>query len=339
MKHKGYVVARTLAICGLGSIGRQHLQAATQIADLQVVVYDRDAQLRDSARLLGDQVRTVDSFEALLAAVPVALVIATPDEAHLDQLRRASAAGIPTLVEKPLAPASADAAAALPELLATRTPIVVGYVLRHRPVVQRLRALLSDGTIGTPTGFQVLLGTYETLTRAVSRFAQPAADRLYRDYSHEWDYLRLFFGPLHSIIATARTLPIVERVEHPNVVDGLIRTEQVIGSFHIDYVESPGSRTIAVIGTGGQILADLSSGRISIRSAAGEVVEEHPMSAADALRTQLEHLLSVAAGEAEPMASLADGYAALAAADAAIASAARSSWVDVVAEPPGARQS
>lgn len=328
---------RTLAISGLGSIGRQHVQAAMRIDDLDIVVYDRENRTRDSVCAAGGRVRPVDSFDALLGAGPTALVIATPDESHLDQLARSTAVGIIALVEKPVAPTSADVATALPQLLATGTPVVVGYVLRHRPVLQRVRELLHSGAIGTPTGFQVLLGAYETLTVAVSRFAEPARNRLYRDYSHEWDYLRWLFGPLRSILATSRTVPLVEQVEHPNIVDGLIRTDDVVGAYHIDYVESPGSRTITVIGTEGRVFADLSTGVVRIRSTmTRDVVEEHPMSASDALKSQLDHVLAVAAGQCEPAVTLVDGFAALAAADAAIASAAEGNWVDIatVDEPP-----
>jgi predicted dehydrogenase len=322
---------RTLGVSGLGSIGRQHLEAALRMPDLRVVAYDPVPALRaQAADRAPERVTCVDDIDALIAAAPDAVVIATPDEVHLDQLLRAADAGIPALVEKPLAPTAEAARAARPALRATGTPILVGYVLRHRPVLQRVRALLADGAIGTPTGFQILLGAYETLTRAVSRFDTAAPDRLYRDYSHEWDYVRWLFGPVRSVFAHARTERVVERVQEPNAVDGLLRTDRVVGSFHIDYLETPGGRTLSVIGTDGRIVADLGiTGRITRSARDADTVEHHPLTAADALAAQLRHLLDVADGTAAPIAGPDDGIAAVAVADAAIASAASGTWADV----------
>ncbi|GAB3609311.1 Gfo/Idh/MocA family oxidoreductase [Humibacter ginsengiterrae] len=322
---------RTLGLSGLGFIGRQHLEAALHIPDLHVVAYDPVPELRrhavDSAP---DRVVAVDRFDDLVAAAPHAAVVATPDEHHLNQLLQTVEAGIPTLVEKPLSTSVAAADAALPRLTASATPILVGYVLRYRPVLQRVRELLGDGVIGTPTGFQVMLGAYETLTRATNRFDTAAPDRLYRDYSHEWDYLRWVFGPIRSVFAYSRTERIVERVQEPNVVDGLLRTDGVVGAFHIDYLEDPSSRTLSVIGAAGRIVADLSAaGTVALLSRDTDTIEHHPLASAAALAAQMHHLLDVADGRAEPLVGLVDGIAAIAVADAAIASAATGRWVEL----------
>lgn len=322
---------RSIAISGLGSVGRQHLAAALRVPDAEVVVYDHVPALREAAqRTAPNRVRGVGDFDALLARAPTALIVATPDAVHLEQLTRAADAGVPVLVEKPLAPDAASVAAVLPQILTTGTPVLVGYVLRYRPVLRRLRELLASGAVGTPTGFQVMLGAYETLIVAQSRFDTAESNRLYRDYSHEWDYLRWFFGPLRWVFAFARTEPVVEKVEQPNLVDGLLRADGVVGGFHIDYTESGGGRTLTVIGTEGRLVADFSdSGTITRPSHGMDTIERHPMTRADGLAAQLEHLLQVAGGHAEPLVGLDDGFAAVAVADAAIASAATGTWAAV----------
>jgi predicted dehydrogenase len=330
---------RTLALSGLGSIGRQHLEAALRMPDLRIITYDPLPALREQASSLSpERVTCVDDFGDLLTAMPQAMVIATPDDLHLAQLLRAAEAGIPSLVEKPLAPSVVAAEAALPRLKASGTPILVGYVLRHRPVLQRVRTLLDEGAVGIPTGFQILLGAYETLTRAVARFDAPAQDRLYRDYSHEWDYLRWLFGPIRSVFANARTERIVDRVQEPNVVDGLVRTDAIVGAFHIDYLESPGGRTLSVIGTEGRLVADLGpSGAITLAVRGVDTVEHHPLSAADALSAQLRHLVEIADDGIAPVAGIDDGIAAIAVADAAVASAASGTWIEVADRTDGER--
>ncbi|NED97818.1 Gfo/Idh/MocA family oxidoreductase [Phytoactinopolyspora alkaliphila] len=327
---------RSVAVSGLGSIGRQHIDALAGLADVRVVAFDPAIELHEQARSRGVELIVTD-FDALLDLDPDALVIAAPDQFHLPQLQAASARGIPTLVEKPLAPSLADAAAAVDEIRATGTPVLVGYVLRHRAVVQAAHAAIHDGRIGTPVSFQVMLGAYTTITKAVSRFATAEADRLYRDYSHEWDYLRWFFGPIRRGLAVARTILGVPHVEQPNVVDGLlVHTSGVTGAFHIDYVEPRGLRTIQVAGTGGSLLADFGRGTLTIR-AAGEDFDQHrsyPEAPSAALGRQARHLLDVARGAVTPAVSLDDGLAALAVTDALRASAVSDDWVSLVQPGP-----
>lgn len=321
---------RSVAVSGLGSIGRQHVDALAGRADVRVLAFDPASELREQVARRS-AVQAVTDFDELLDLRPDALVIAAPDRFHLPQLTAAAARGIPTLVEKPLAPSLAEAAAVVDDIRGTGTPVLVGYVLRHRAVVQAVHAAIHDGRIGRPTSFQVMLGAYTTITAAVSRFATAEADRLYRDYSHEWDYLRWFFGPVMHGLAVARTVHDVPHVEEPNVVDGLLaHASGVTGAFHLDYVEPRGLRTIQIVGTGGSLLADFGRGTLTVRAAgdAAEQLYSYPETAAVALRRQLDHLLDVADGTASPLVSLDDGLAALAVADALRASAAAGTWIN-----------
>lgn len=322
------MAAARVAISGLGSIGQQHLAALAKRADIRTIAFDPATELR---KRMADQhaVQTVPDFDTLLDAAPDALVIATPDRFHLPQLVAAARRGIPTLVEKPLAPSLVDASTVVDKIRTTGTPVLVGYVLRHRSVVRATHAAIHDGRIGAPTSFQVMLGAYTTITAAVSRFAIPEPNRLYRDYSHEWDYLRWFFGPITRTLAVARTVRDVPHVEEPNVVDGLLmHAGGVTGAFHIDYVEPRGLRTIHVVGTGGSLLADFGRGTLTIRAVGddGEQLHSYPETPAIALRRQLDHLLDVADEAASPLVGLDDGLAALAVTDALRESATTSSW-------------
>lgn len=323
---------RRVAVSGLGSIARQHIAAMVSLGGVDVTAFDPSRELRTAALASGSIVRAHDDFEALLADGPDALVIAAPDFAHLPQLQAAADLRIPTLVEKPLSDSLAAARDLVPLLSATGVPIMVGYVLRHRLAVGTVKRLVEDGAIGVPVSFQVMLGAYGTITAASSRFSTPEPDRLYRDYSHEWDYLRWIFGPIREVFATARTIDQVPHVEHPNVVDGLIAMQRdVAGSFHIDYVEPRGTRTLHIVGTGGSIQADFREGTIVLRMAeeSADRVIRQVESAPDPLQRQARHLLAVAAGEEPVRVTLADGLAALEVTDALIRSVATRTWVTV----------
>lgn len=323
---------RRVALSGLGSIARQHAQALRRIGGVEIVAFDPMEASREQALASGLVDRAVGRFEELLDTGPTAMIVAGPDDVHLPQLESAAERRLPVLVEKPLADGHAAALRALPRIESTGTPVLVGYVLRHRRVMETARRLVHEGAIGTPVSFQVMLGAYGTITAAVARFATPAPDRLYRDYSHEWDYLRWIFGPLREVTATARTITDVPHVESPNAVDALLAHESgVVGAVHIDYADQRGTRTLHVIGTEGTIRADIAVGTIALRRAGEDFERHHELAEppSEPLLRQAAHLLEVAAGAAQPRVGLRDGLAALAASEALIRSAATRTWTHV----------
>lgn len=319
-----------LGISGLGSIGGQHLRAAASRGDIRIAAFDPSEDLRVAHERLPAVESVHASYQDLLDTRPDALIIAGPDHVHLPQLAMATNAGVTALVEKPLAPTYADALAVAAELRATGVPILVGYVLRHRSAVVLAHQLVTSGEIGTPTSYQVMLGAYTTIVAAHSRFSREEPNRLYRDYSHEWDYLRWFFGPVTRGLAHARSFDALEHVERPNIVDGLLEHDTgVAGAFHLDYVEPHGLRTIHVIGTEGSLFADIGRGTVTVRHGDRDQVFVRPEPPVSALRRQADHLLDVAAGTAAPAVGLEDGIAALAVVEALIRSAETHSWCPV----------
>lgn len=327
----GDASGRPIAISGLGSIGGQHAAAFAGLG-VPVVGFDPFAGSGERGPARAGVDRLFGSFQELLAAGPRAVVIATPDPLHLEQVDAATQAGIPVLVEKPLAASLNAAVKGIQGIAGRGVPVLVGYVLRHRAVMRTVRSLLRDGAIGEPTSFQVMLGAYGTIVAARSRFAEPEPNRLYRDYSHEWDYLRWLFGPIREVLAVARTVQSVAHVERPNVVDALLQTAAgVAGAVHLDYAEPRGTRTLHILGTGGSLFADIARGTVRLFGAHPDDDREiaQPQSPMEALQEQGRHLLQVADGSAVPAVSLDDGLAALAVTEATVRAAASGRWEPV----------
>lgn len=327
----GIASEQPVAVSGLGSIGTQHVKALAAIG-VTVIGFDPSDELRCRAAVLPGVTAVFGTFDELVRARPQALVIAAPDQFHLEQLEHATALGIPTLVEKPLAPSLPQAADSVRRIEARRVPVLIGYVLRHRKVTRTVRELLAAGAIGDPTTFQAMLGSYGTIIAAKSRFNEPEPDRLYRDYSHEWDYLRWFFGPVESVLAVARTVESVPHVERPNTVDALLRMRTgMSGAVHLDYLEPRGTRSVHILGTGGSLFADVVRGTVILRASnpADDRVIEQPQTPMEALQEQARHLLRVATGEDEPIVGLHDGMAALAVTEAVVRAAGSGRWEQV----------
>lgn len=300
-----------IAVSGFGSIGQRHARVLSALQGVEVVVHDPVA--------LGQDVEfpVVANLDDLDAYRPDGVVIASPDDHHLSGVTWAAQRRLPMLLEKPLAD-TITAAESLVAATAGKSAVLVGYVLHHSLVFQAAAGAIACGDIGIPISAHADLGAYETLVVARNRFAEPRSDRLFVDYSHEWDYLRWFLGPLTPLAAHARTVTgIREHTERPNSVDALLRAGEVGITAHLDYVRYPGSRVCTVIGSEASITVD-AGGALTVRhECAREVTTRSYAEPRDAMfLRQATHFLAVIRGEEEPVVQAADGLAALRTADA-----------------------
>jgi D-apiose dehydrogenase len=304
----------------------RHLRLLNDLPEIEVYAYDA------TPRTLPAAVTVCDSFEALLDAGLDGLVVATPDPAHAPQTIAACRRGVRVLVEKPVADSVVAAAEVAAVAAQTGVPVLVGYVLRHYEVVRQVRALLADGSVGTPVSAQVSLGAYETLRLARNRFNPTDRYRLPYDYSHEWDYLQWFFGPVARACAVARQAGDLPLTQDPNVVDGILILESgLTATFHLDYVQDGGGRRLEVVGDRGTLRAELAHGLVRLRPHGEPLTREYDRTEPrdTAFHRQLSHFLDVVAGRAEPIVTVHDGLRALAVADAVVASCESATWCDV----------
>ena len=85
-----------------------------------------------------------------------AVYVATPNSAHRGVVDRALRAGVPVLVEKPVAADVADAEALLAVARETDVPVLVAYDQRHHPAHEELARMVRDGELGTVTAVRVV---------------------------------------------------------------------------------------------------------------------------------------------------------------------------------------
>ena len=314
----------------MGSIGSAH---ARVLAERGVELFLCDPATA-SLELVRDLSRPalIDSFERLLESGLDGLVVATPDRLHVEQAAAALERGIPVLLEKPVSDEMAPAEGLAGVQAGSGTPLLTGYVLRHSRVLERVRSLLRDGTIGRPVGFQVMLGAYDTLEVARNRFRDPTPGGLFLDYSHEWDYLAWLLSPIRSGCAVARHISSLPLVQDPNLADGVLELAGgVTGTFHLDYIQKPGRRLLTVIGDRGTLDVDVSRGVVQVRVHGTEVLQEYrePDSRLELLGRQDDHFLEVVAGRQAPRVTLQDGLAALRVALALRRSSTDHAWVTI----------
>lgn len=142
------------AIIGLGTWG-QNLVRAVQGAGVEPSAYIRFTAAAtgtpDKVRGLAQEwgLRLHERYEQVLADPEVdAVVLATPHSMHTDQIVAAAAAGKHVFTEKPMGLSSAEAQRAARACAERGVTLAVGYNWRYQPALQKIRALIDDGTLG-----------------------------------------------------------------------------------------------------------------------------------------------------------------------------------------------
>lgn len=150
-----------LALIGGGLITESaHLPAAIACGEFEVVA------LVDPVRQRIERLASAFGIEPLLAGTVGeiagqvdAAVIATPNDTHAAIAMECLEAGIPVLVEKPLASSVPDGRALIEAAVRKSLVVAPGYVTRFRRNLQWLRELLSRGHFGSLRRFVHQFGT------------------------------------------------------------------------------------------------------------------------------------------------------------------------------------
>ncbi|HBW18968.1 MAG TPA: gfo/Idh/MocA family oxidoreductase [Actinobacteria bacterium] len=137
-----------IAVVGCGYWGSKHVRVlnATDGID-EVILVDSRA---DRMRSLAKSYRSAPRFTSLKSALPQvdAVVVATPPSAHVSVALEAIAARKHVLVEKPLAPTTADARRLIQAAAEAGVILMVGHTFEYNPPVRKLRELIRDGELG-----------------------------------------------------------------------------------------------------------------------------------------------------------------------------------------------
>ncbi len=137
-----------LAVIGGGLIGKRHIEhiIAEPQSELYAIV-DPAPVSEEMAKTKG--VRWYPNFGAMIAAgKPDGVIVATPNQMHVDNGLEAIAAGIPALIEKPIAEDIAGGLKMIEAAERSGTPILTGHHRRHNPMIQRAKAFIEDGRLG-----------------------------------------------------------------------------------------------------------------------------------------------------------------------------------------------
>ncbi|WP_306058680.1 Gfo/Idh/MocA family protein [Natronococcus wangiae] len=131
-----------VGVIGVGSMGQHHVRVYDELAAANLIgVFDVDA---GRANAIAEQHgTTATALETLLERVD-AVSVAVPTARHYEVATACLEAGVPTLVEKPVADDLETGRKLRAKAAAAGVPVQVGHVERFNPAVETLETILDD---------------------------------------------------------------------------------------------------------------------------------------------------------------------------------------------------
>ncbi|QAY59297.1 Gfo/Idh/MocA family oxidoreductase [Microbacterium protaetiae] len=317
-----------IGLIGAGVIGRTHAQAIASTEGFELTsVADPFSSGAELATDFG-ATHHRDHRDLLAAGGLDAVIVATPNDLHVPVGLDVIAAGLPLLVEKPIATTSMQARVLVDAAAAARVPVLVGHHRRYHPVVRRAKEIIDSGRLGRIVGVSATAfmrkppDYFDIAWRRERGTGGPFLINLI----HEIDLLRHLIGEVTSVSAFASSAARSFEVEDTGAVimsfDG-----GALGSLAIsDAVAAPWSWDLTAGDSSRFPMRDVESHRIGGESASLTLptlqLWEHDGAPSwtmpqhvirqnvprdDPYAAQLRHLGEVVTGDVQPLVSAAEG--------------------------------
>jgi predicted dehydrogenase len=210
--------ALQVGVIGFGKMGLLHASIANGLLGSQLAAAaDPTAGLLESLKRLKPELAIYDDYERMLAEQKLdAVFIASPTHLHTPMSLACVSAGVPFLVEKPLAPRVADAAPLLEALQKTPVTNAVGYMARHIDTFAKAKDVVHAGVLGKLVHLQATMYVSQLFRKGQGWRYDPhfsGGGVLVTQNSHLVDLLLWLFGPV------ARVTGHVKRVYSEHVDD------------------------------------------------------------------------------------------------------------------------
>ncbi|MGR3661943.1 MAG: Gfo/Idh/MocA family protein [Paracoccaceae bacterium] len=191
----------SIAVVGAGLIGQKHVALVAEHAVLAAIIDPTDA-----ARTLAEQHRApwhADLGAYLQSERPDGIIIATPNQMHMDHGLRAIAANIPVLIEKPITDNTEAGKTLVEAAKQANVPILVGHHRRHNPKIAAAKAAIDQGLLGDIIAVQAQFWLYKPDEYFdVAWRTRTGAGPVFINLIHDIDLLRHLCGEITSVQAT-----------------------------------------------------------------------------------------------------------------------------------------
>lgn len=322
-----------LAVVGYGLIGKEHVRRVLGEAEARLVAIVEPAPAA-AARAAAHGAPVLASLEELLERrLADGVVLATPSTLHVPQAIACLEAGLPVLVEKPVADTVEAGRRLVAVAEASGVPVLVGHHRRHSAWIGAAKALLADGAIGRVT-------TCDALTwhgKPDSYFApewrrRPGAGPVLTNLVHVIDDLRNLLGEIVEVRGLASSAVRGHAVEDSaaallRFASGALGTVSVSdcaaapwswehAAGESGWFPTAGEACYRIAGTRGALALpglDLWRHAGDAGWMAPFVHERRPVPVVDPLAVELRHFCAVVRGSERPLLDARGGLATLAA--------------------------
>ncbi len=338
-----------IAVAGAGLIGKRHVQAIDRCnAAIVSAIVDPDPATRGFADSIGCDWHASIS-DMLGADRPDGVIIATPNQMHVDNGLECVRARVLVLVEKPISDNAGAAAQLVAEAADLDVPVLVGHHRRHNPLISAARQKIESGAIGNIVAVHAACWLYKPDDYFnVAWRTRQGAGPVFINLIHDVDLLRYLVGEVVSVQAADSTHARQHDVEDTAAIivgfaNGALGTISVSDSivapwsWELTAAENPAypetSETCYFIG-GSHGSLEVPKGKIWTQD--GERSWWQPIDqtaydtpSGDPLDLQIEHFCAVIAGTEQPLVSGLEGLKSLKVIEAIKASARDGRRVDL----------
>jgi predicted dehydrogenase len=320
-----------IAVAGAGAIGLRHIDEIRESRSaLLAGIVDPLPKAAEVAAKAG--VRCYASLAELLAEErPDGIILATPNGMHVDQGLECIRAGVPALIEKPIADSVAEGSRLCDAAERAGVSLLVGHHRRHSPILRKACEIVNSGILGPLVGVigsAVFYKPENYFDEALWR-RQPGGGPILINMIHEVDSLRAMMGEIVAVQAFASSATRGHAVEDTVAINlrfanaalgtfllsdtaGSARSWEQTSQENRSYSTYPDEDCYTIIGTDGSLAVPTM--RLKHYASKQDRSWWKPFTAStiavlrtDPLEAQIEHFAAVIRGEAAPLVTARDG--------------------------------
>jgi len=138
-----------IAVAGVGVIGKAHIVVIQHSSHCVLsAIVDPSAGATALAAAYG--VPLYDTLDTLLAQdKPDGIILATPNALHVTQALQCMAAGVPILLEKPIATTVQDAQILVEQVESSAAKVLIGHHRAHSAIMAQAKQVVDSGRLGS----------------------------------------------------------------------------------------------------------------------------------------------------------------------------------------------
>ena len=255
--------------CGLGSIGRRHLDNLISLGEKNIIAYRRkDLQIDD----VSIKIPIFTDINKAIVQKPDVAFITNPSAFHMQLALKLAKSGCHLFIEKPLSINLQGSEELLEISRERKLAIFIGFMMRYHPAVRQIKEWISHDLIGFPISVRMSCGEYlplwhphEDYRKSYAGNAKLGGGPIFT-LCHEIDILSWLFGqPISLFALSSRKSSLEITTEH--AVEILMQfKDKLVAEIHLDYLQNPAERKWSIIGNEGKIEFDYYSNILELHS-------------------------------------------------------------------------